>query len=60
METLFSTGSYPTLYNEDPKPVEIELRECLEISTEDDWVEMARKELGSEKNTSDVLQLQWD
>jgi hypothetical protein len=49
METVFSVGCDPKLYNEDPRPAEIELRESLE---------MARKELGCEKKTSSVLQLQ--
>jgi hypothetical protein len=36
METVFSVGSTPRLYNEDPKPAEIELRESLETAVEDD------------------------
>jgi hypothetical protein len=36
------------------------LRKSLEIAVEGDWGEMARKELGYEKKTSRVLQLQWD
>jgi hypothetical protein len=36
------------------------LRESLEMAAEDDWEEMAWKELGGEKKTSFVLQLQWD
>jgi hypothetical protein len=30
------------------------------MAVEDDWEEMARKELGCAKKTSCVLQLQWD
>jgi hypothetical protein len=37
METVFSLGSAPRLYNEDPRPAErIELRESLETAVEDD------------------------
>jgi hypothetical protein len=36
------------------------LRESLEMAVEDDWEEMARKELGCEKKTLCALQLQWD
>jgi hypothetical protein len=36
METVFSVGSAPRLYNEDPRPAELELRESLEIAVEDD------------------------
>jgi hypothetical protein len=36
------------------------LRESLETATGDDWEEMEREELGCEKKTSYVLQLQWD
>jgi hypothetical protein len=36
METVFSVGSYPRIYNEDPRPTEIESRESLEIAVEDD------------------------
>jgi hypothetical protein len=60
METMFSIGSAPRLYNEVPRPAEIELRESLEIAVEDNWVQMARKELGYAKKTSCVLQLQSD
>jgi hypothetical protein len=38
--------------------VELELRKPLEMAIEDDGEEMARKELGCEKKTSYVLQLQ--
>jgi hypothetical protein len=33
---VFSFGADPRLYNEDPKPAEIELRDCLEMAVEDD------------------------
>jgi hypothetical protein len=36
METVFSVGSTPRQYNEDPKPAEIELRRSLEVAVEDD------------------------
>jgi hypothetical protein len=39
---------------------EIELRESLETAVEDDWEEIAKKELGSVKKSSYVRQLQWD
>jgi hypothetical protein len=35
-ETAFSAGSDPRLYNEDPRPAEIELKESLESAVEDD------------------------
>jgi hypothetical protein len=36
METVFSVGSDLRLYNEDPRPTELELRESLETPVEDD------------------------
>jgi hypothetical protein len=36
MESVFSVGSAPRLYNEDPRPAEIELRDPLETAVEDD------------------------
>jgi hypothetical protein len=36
METVFSVASDPRLYNGDPSPAEIELRESLEMTVEDD------------------------
>jgi hypothetical protein len=36
METAFSVGSAPRLYNEDSRPAEIELMEFLETAVEDD------------------------
>jgi hypothetical protein len=60
METVFSSGSDPRLSTEDPRPAEIELRESLQMAVNDDWEELARKELGCEKETSCVLQLKWD
>jgi hypothetical protein len=36
METVFSVGSDPRLYSENPRPAEIELREYLEMAVEDD------------------------
>jgi hypothetical protein len=57
-ETVFSIGSAPRLYNEDPGPAKSELRESLEMAVEDDLEEIARKELGCAKKTSCVLQLQ--
>jgi hypothetical protein len=60
MEMMFSVGSALRLYNEDPRPAEIKLRESLMLAVEDDWEEMGRQELGCEKKVSCVLQLQWD
>jgi hypothetical protein len=34
METVFFAGSIPRLYNENPRPAELELRETLEIAVE--------------------------
>jgi hypothetical protein len=50
-------GSAPRLYNEDLAQLELELRE---MTVEDDWGEITRKELGCAKKTSCVVQLQWD
>jgi hypothetical protein len=36
METVFSVGSVPMLYNVDPRPAEILLGESLETAVEDD------------------------
>jgi hypothetical protein len=36
METVFSVGSDPRLYNKDPRPAELELRKSLEMVVEDD------------------------
>jgi hypothetical protein len=36
LKTAFSDGDSPRLYNEDPRPAEIELRESLETAVEDD------------------------
>jgi hypothetical protein len=36
METAFSVGSAPRLYNEDPRAAERELRECPEMAVKDD------------------------
>jgi hypothetical protein len=33
---VFSVGADPRLYNEDPRPAEIESRESLETTVEDD------------------------
>jgi hypothetical protein len=33
---MFSVGAHPRLYNEDPGPAEIELRESLGLEIEDD------------------------
>jgi hypothetical protein len=38
-------GSAPRLYNEDPRPAEIELRETVDKAAEDDSERVARKEL---------------
>jgi hypothetical protein len=40
VETVFSVGSDPRLYNEDPRPTELELREYPETAVEDDGEEM--------------------
>jgi hypothetical protein len=44
MQTVFSVGSSPRLYDEDPKPAEIKLRKSLETAVEDDWEEVAKQE----------------
>jgi hypothetical protein len=36
MEIVFSVGSDPRLYNEDPRPIETELRESLRMAVEED------------------------
>jgi hypothetical protein len=36
METVFSVGSGPRLYKEDPRRAELEFRESLEMAVEDD------------------------
>jgi hypothetical protein len=36
METVFSVGYDPRLYNEDLRPAELKLRESLEMTVEDD------------------------
>jgi hypothetical protein len=36
METVFSVGSNPRLYNEDPRLAELELREPLETAVTGD------------------------
>jgi hypothetical protein len=33
-ETLFSVGSDPRLYNEDPRPAKSELKDSLEMAVE--------------------------
>jgi hypothetical protein len=48
---VFSVGSAPRLYNEDPRPAEIELRESPEIAVEDDSEEIARKKLACDLKT---------
>jgi hypothetical protein len=55
---VFSVGSAPRLYNEDPRPAEEQLRESLETAVEDVGEQMARKVLGCEKKTSCAVQLQ--
>jgi hypothetical protein len=40
---MFSVASAPRLYNEDPGPAEIELREFLEPVVEGDWEEMVNE-----------------
>jgi hypothetical protein len=58
VETVFSVGSALKLYNEDPRPAELELRESPEMAVEDDLEEIARKQLGCAKKTLYVLRLQ--
>jgi hypothetical protein len=36
METVFSVGSTPRLYKEEPRPAEIDLKESIETAVEDD------------------------
>jgi hypothetical protein len=36
MESMFSVGSDPRLYNENPRPAELELRKFLEMAVEND------------------------
>jgi hypothetical protein len=57
---MFSVDATSRLYNEDLRPAKRELRESLEVVVEGYWEEMSREELGSEKKTSCVLQLQRD
>jgi hypothetical protein len=38
---VFSVGAAPRLYNEDPWPVEMELRESFQVAVEDDGEEKA-------------------
>jgi hypothetical protein len=57
METVFSLGSAPRLYNEDLRQLRGRIERSLQMAVEDDE-EMARKELGCEKKTSCVLQSQ--
>jgi hypothetical protein len=52
---VFSVGSAPRLFNEDPRQGEIELRETLGMAVEDDREEMARKELRYANKTSCML-----
>jgi hypothetical protein len=59
METVFSVGPDPRLYNEDSRPAEESLRKSLAMAVDGDWEELARNELGYAKKTSCVLQLQW-
>jgi hypothetical protein len=66
MEIVFSVGSAPRPYNEDPRPAE--KNESSEMA--DEWlrkddkresrVQLSGKELGCGKKTSCVLQLLWD
>jgi hypothetical protein len=44
-------GSTPRLYNGDLTLLELELGRVLEMAVEGDWEEMARNELGRDKNT---------
>jgi hypothetical protein len=60
METVFTVGSAPRLYNEDLNQLRRELNESFEMAVGDEWEEMARKELGCEKKAWHLLQLQWD
>jgi hypothetical protein len=48
---MFSAGSAPRLYNEDLTQLELELGRVLEMAVEDDWEEMARKDLDGSKKT---------
>jgi hypothetical protein len=52
---VFSVGSAPRLYNEDLTQLELELGRVLEMAAEDNWGEMARKELHSAKKTSYMI-----
>jgi hypothetical protein len=57
METMFSVGSAPRLYNEDPRPAEEYLRKPLETAVEDGNELVELQVCGCEKKTSRVLQL---
>jgi hypothetical protein len=55
---LVSVRSDPRLYNEDPRPFELELREPLVTAVEDDWDKMTNSvhcKSGYTKNTSCVI-----
>jgi hypothetical protein len=58
METVFSVGSAPKLYNKDPRLAKLELRESPEMAVENYKEELERKKLDCAKKTSCVLQLQ--
>jgi hypothetical protein len=62
MEKVFSVGSAPRLYNEDPRSAE-KMSECLETAAEDGSEEAATElvglqKCGCDKKTSGLLQLQ--
>jgi hypothetical protein len=42
---VFSVGSDPRLYNEDPRLDDLELRDSLEMAVEDDWRRYGKKEI---------------
>jgi hypothetical protein len=51
IEELLGNGVFCSirLYNEGPRPAELELSKSLETAVEDDWEEMARKELAVQR-----------
>jgi hypothetical protein len=48
---VFSVGSAPRLYKEDPSQSEIKLRDPLEMAVEEDSEEIVGRKLGCAKKT---------
>jgi hypothetical protein len=60
METVFSAGVILGYITRIPGQLKKLQRKSLKSAVEDDWGQMARKELGCEQKTSCVLQLPCD